>query len=363
MTLGEQGRRLASQLQIPRPRRSYCPGRVNLIGDHTDYNGGVALPMAVHLGTEILFEPDSSDLVTLKSDVETDGAEVQIRVPLDNIYLRKIQPIWARYVAGIVAAVRPRTGGWGLVKSNLPIGAGLSSSTSLSVAVALALGYEGPALELAKLCQTGEIAATGMQGGIMDQLVTASAVEGEALLIDFTDLSTRPVPVPEGIDFVVVHSGETRNLPMTAYAARRAECEAASFHLGPLGRVEPVGILGIPDPTLRRRARHVVTECDRVRWFARALTERDLIEAGRLMTASHQSLATDFEVSTPGLDDLVDRLVNMPGVYGARLTGAGFGGCVVALTDAGAIDPGFFSSQAWIVRPSNAAFVEDLSDE
>jgi galactokinase len=199
-----------------------------------------------------------------------------------------------------------------------------------------------------------------MQGGIMDQLVTTSAVEGAALLIDFADLSARPVLVPEAAEFVVVHSGQSRNLPVTAYAARRAECEAASYHLGPLGHVDPEAILGIPDPTLRRRARHVVTECDRVRWFARAMVAGDLGEAGRLMIASHQSLATDFEVSTPALDQLVAKLLEVPGVHGARLTGAGFGGCVVALTEPGALDPDDFPAGAWRVRASKAASVELL---
>jgi galactokinase len=360
MTSDEQQHQWASRLQVPPPRRSYCPGRVNLIGDHTDYNSGLALPMAVHLGTEVVFEPDSTDLVILRSDVEPEHAEVHVRVPLDHDTLHGIRPPWARYVAGIVASVRPRTGGWGQITTTLPVGAGLSSSASLCVSVALALGFEGTPSMLARLCQTGEQVATGVHGGIMDQLVTTSAVEGEALLIDFADLSTRPVPVPAGADFVVVHSGQTRNLPATAYEARRAECEAASYHLGPLGRVDPEAILGIPDRTLRRRARHVVTECDRVRWFARALTAGDLAEAGRLMTASHQSLATDFEVSTPVLDELVERLLKIPGVHGARLTGAGFGGCVVALAEPGALDPGSFATPAWRVRPSKAATVEEV---
>jgi galactokinase len=318
------------------------------------------MPMAINLGTDVVFQPDSSELVVMRSDTEEELAEVHVKIPLDHDYLRSVRPAWARYVAGMVAVVRPRTGGWGQVTTTLPVGAGLSSSAALCVSVALALGLEGSASLMAKICQRGEQEATGVQGGIMDQLVTTSAVEGAALLIDFTDLSARPVPVPDAAEFVVVHSGQSRNLPMTAYAARRAECEAASFHLGPLGRVEPEAVLGIPDSTLRRRARHVVTECDRVRWFADALASGDLKEAGRLMTASHQSLATDFEVSTPALDELVARLAEMPGVHGARLTGAGFGGCVVALTERGALDPADFPEGAWRVRASKAASVEQL---
>jgi len=357
MTTGEQAHDRAPELRVPPPRRSHCPGRVNLIGDHTDYNSGLAMPMAIDLGTDVVFEPDSSHLVVLRSDVEDDHAEVHVRIPLEHDVLSTIRPPWARYVAGIVAALRPRTGGWGQVTTTLPVGAGLSSSAALCVSVALALGFEGPTSRLAKVCQRGEEAATGVQGGIMDQLVTTSAVEGTALFVDFADLSAHPVGVPDDAEFVVIHSGQVRNLPATAYAARRAECDAASFHLGPLGHVGPEAILGIPDPTLRRRARHVVTECDRVRWFAQALVSGDLAEAGRLMTASHQSLASDFEVSTPVLDQLVEHLLGLPGVLGARLTGAGFGGCVVALTEPGALDLVEFTAGAWRVRASGAATV------
>ena len=345
---------------LPAPRRAYCPGRVNLIGDHTDYNGGLALPMAVDIGTTVVFEADEGHLVVLRSDQEEEHAEVHVRIPLDHAVLRGVQPRWARYVAGIVGAVRPRTGGWGQVTTDLPVGAGLSSSAALCVSMALALGFEGPSLRLARVCQRGEEAATGVQGGMMDQVVTTHAVEGSALLIDFADLAARPVRLPEGAEFVVVHSGQQRNLAATAYSARRAECEAASFHLGPLGHVGAETILGSPDATLRRRARHVVTECDRVRWFAQAMSSGDLAEAGRLMTQSHQSLASDFEVSTRALDELVAHLLGLPGVHGARLTGAGFGGCVVALCEPGALDPSSFTTPAWRVRAAGCATVEEL---
>jgi galactokinase len=360
MNTGEQGYDWSSELEVPPPRRSHCPGRVNLIGDHTDYNGGVAMPMAIDLGTDVLFEPDSSHQVVLGSNVQEEHAEVHVRTPLDHQTLRMLRPAWARYVGGVVAALRPRTGGWGQITTTLPLGAGLSSSAALCVSVALALGFEGPPSRLAQVCLRGEEAATGIQGGVMDQLVTTSAVEGTALLIDFSDLSQTPVKVPEGAEFVVIHSGQTRNLPTTAYAARQAECEAASFHLGPLGEIGPEAILGIPDPTLRRRARHVVTECDRVRWFAQALSSGDLAEAGRLMTASHRSLSMDFEVSTPVLDQLVEHLLEIQGVHGARLTGAGFGGCVVALTEPGALDPLSFATAAWRVHPAGAATVQPI---
>jgi galactokinase len=156
---------------------------------------------------------------------------------------------------------------------------------------------------------------------------------------------------------VVVHSGQARTLERSAYAARRAECEAASRGLGPLGRLRPGDGAAVPDPLVRRRARHVAGECERVRGVVAAFGAGDLVEAGSLMTASHRSLADDFEVSTPALDALVAWLVVQPGVFGARLTGAGFGGCVVALTEPGALDLDAVATPAWRVRAAGAATV------
>ncbi|MHB8593625.1 MAG: galactokinase [Acidimicrobiales bacterium] len=337
--------------------QAYCPGRVNLIGDHTDYHGGVALPMAIDLGTTVTFAADLGFRVVLRSEGEPEPADVDVHVPLEPEYLRTLQPTWARLVAGVVGAVRPSTGGRGSVETTLPVGAGLSSSAALEVALALALGFEAEPLTMARTCQRAEQAATGVRSGIMDQLVVSGAVTGNALLIDFADLTMVAVPFPPDVEVVVVHSGESRALERSGYATRRAECEAASFRLGPLGRLGPDEFLGLPDPLLRRRARHVVTECDRVRWFVEALRTGDLAEAGRLMTASHQSLARDFEVSTPVLDALVGHLVTTPGVLGARLTGGGFGGCVVALTEPGAVDLAALATPAWRVKPAAGAAV------
>jgi len=336
---------------------AYSPGRVNLIGDHTDYNEGLALPMAIDLGTTVYVEPADTARLLVRSDSEAGSADVAIDVPLDPDLLRRLQPPWARLVAATVAVVRPQCGGWATVTSTVPVGAGLSSSAALEVALALALGFEGPPLALARACQRAEHAATGVPSGLLDQLAVTGAVEGCALLIDFASNTTTTVAVPEDVEILVVHSGVRRALAHTAYAARRAECDAAAFRLGPLGRIEPEAAIALPDAVLRRRARHVVTECDRVRWFAQALEQHDLVEAGRLLRASHRSLAEDFEVSTPELDELVAELSAMPGVYGARLTGAGFGGCVVALSEPGAIDPATLGRPAWRVRPSAAARV------
>jgi galactokinase len=174
----------------------------------------------------------------------------------------------------------------------------------------------------------------------MDQLVSAAGVAGHALLIDCTTFVVEPVPLPDGVEVVVVHSGEPRQLDGTAYAERRAACEAVAARIGPLRDAEAEDVAGIEDAVLRRRARHVVTENDRVRAFVAALADRRLDLLGELLVASHASLRDDYEVSTAALDELVDRLVATPGVLGARLTGAGFGGCVVALAEPGAVREG-----------------------
>jgi len=308
--------------------RAFAPGRVNLIGDHTDYTGGWAMPMAVEWGTTVEVRRHGSRVELTSADVA--GSAV---IPLGVGEPRLVEPEWARYVAGVVAVVRPEQGAVGTVRTTLPIGAGLSSSAALEVAVALALGFDADPSSLALACQRAEHLATGVPSGAMDQMASICGLAGHALLLDCTSLDVTPVAVPAGVDVVVVHSGQSRALTGSLYARRRAECEAAAATVGPL-RNASAGDLHPLDGVLRCRARHVVTENRRVLDFAACLRVGDLRGAGRLMRASHRSLAEDFEVSTPALDALVDELSAMPGVYGARLTGAGFGGCVVALADA-----------------------------
>jgi galactokinase len=335
---------------------AFAPGRVNLIGEHTDYSGGLVLPMAIQLGTTIEWE-EGGDIVALTSPGFPPAA-----VPLTG---RPGAEGWERYVAGVVAVVHPHAGGKGTVTTSLPVGAGLSSSAALEVALALALGFSGPPLALAQACQRAEQQASGVPCGIMDQLASAAGVEGNALLIDCTTMKLTPVPVPDSVEVVVVHSGEDRELAGSAYATRRSEVEAATALLGaPLGSVTPVDVATIADPVVRRRARHVVTENARVREFVAALSAGDLTEAGGLMGASHASLRNDFEVSTPGLDALVGALTATPGVFGARLTGGGFGGCAVALAAAGrgsSVAEGY--RRAWTVRPSRGAHVRHRPDD
>jgi galactokinase len=322
-----------------------APGRVNLIGDHTDTTGGLVLPMAIDLATTVTGER-GGDCVVLVSTTEPHPAVI----PLDVDDPSAVRPAWARYVAGVVAELRPTVGFQGEVSTTLPVGAGLSSSAALEVAVALALGFDGTPVALARLTQRVEQRASGVPCGIMDQLSSAAGVDGSALLIDCHAETVTPVALPDGVEVRVVHSGESRTLAGSDYGERRAALEAAEAIVGPLRLIGDVAALdAIDDPVLHRRARHVVTENERVRRFASALGDGDLATAGALMAASHASLRDDFEVSTPGLDALVDRLAATQGVFGARLTGAGFGGCVVTLSEPGALDEG------WPVRPSAGA--------
>ena len=193
----------------------------------------------------------------------------------------------------------------------------------------------------------------------MDQLTSVCGRRGHALLLDCASLAVSPVALPEEIEVVALHSGRARGLAGSAYAARRAECEAAAAAVGPLRDATHADVACIRDPVLRRRARHVVTENGRVRAAAQAIAADDLTSAGAEMAASHRSLAEDFEVSTPALDALVDELLATPGVFGARMTGAGFGGCVVALTEPGVVVPDE-RRRGWVLRASAGASVEVL---
>jgi galactokinase len=322
---------------------------VTIIGDHTDYNGGLSLPMAIELATEVTFAPKpGSFLFGIDSD-QFPGRPVEIM-------LGDATPVppHAALAAALLRLQPPPSGGITRVTSTLPVGAGLSSSAAFSVALLLALGHDPDPLALAQDCQEAERSA-GAHVGLLDPLAIAGATAGHALHIDFATLETHPVPVPDEAAFVIVHSEAPRLLTHTPYASRRAECERAEQILGrPLGLCEIGDLSALPDPVLRRRARHVITECGRVREAERLLARGNLAALGTVMTEGQRSLADDYRVSVPVLDQLVEHLLSQPGVLGARMTGGGFGGCVLALCrpDSPALDPDSHEpGRSWRVSP------------
>ncbi|MBV8463436.1 MAG: hypothetical protein JO368_09085 [Acidimicrobiales bacterium] len=349
------------------PDPVFAPGRVNLIGDHTDYNAGVALPMAVQLGVTVTYVP------TDDAHLDVSSTELgRARVPLGGRWDADADraggtgadgdvsddglPPWARLIAAVADLARPESGGRVSISSSLPTGAGLSSSAALTVALARAFGVEGSPVDVARLCQAAEH-RIGAPVGLMDPWVCAGGRAGHALLLDFAATSARPVTLPAEAEWVVIDSGQPRSVRTSDYLERVAECEAATALIGPLGAATSDDLVGIRDARLRRRARHVVTECARVRTAAAALVAGDLPAVGQQMWASHRSLSSDFEVSTPELDELADELSRRPGVLGARLTGAGFGGCLVVLGRAGGVDASGLGRRSWRVSPSAGAYV------
>ena len=322
-----------------------APGRVNIIGDHTDYTGGLVLPMAIDLALTIVGRRGGSS-VELRSTEEPEPA----RVPLDIEDPATAVPFWARYVAGVVAVTRPAAGFAGRLSSTIPPGAGLSSSAALEVGVALATGFSGSVVELAQACQTAEKLASGVPCGIMDQLASAGGREGHAMMIDCHTLNIDYVPMPSDVEVVVIF-GHHRQLAGSPYAQRTQQCAAAEAIIGPLRLATLAAITRIEDPLVAMRAHHVISENQRVREFSAAMAKGDYRTAGDLMFDSHQSLRNNFETSTPEMDSLVSSLIVERGVFGARMTGGGFGGCVVALTEPGALADG------WHVKASAGAHI------
>lgn len=338
-------------------RIARAPGRVTLIGDHTDYNQGLSLPFAIDLATEATFTPrPGSFLIGVTSDQFAEPWEF----PLGEA---AAPPPQAALAAALVRLADPASGGSVVVTSTLPPGAGLASSASFSLALLLALGREGEPADLAGLCQEAEGAA-GSHVGLLDPLAILGAEAGHAILIDFATLGSRQVPLPEDAAFVLVHCGTSRELGASPYATRRAECDQAANHIGrPLGRCDMGDLSALPEPVLRRRARHVITECARVGEAERLLAGGDLKGVGALMREGHRSLAEDFRVSIPALDELVDQLARTAGVYGARMSGGGFGGCVIALCapDSPALEPARHAPRrAWRVSPAAGAQVRSI---
>jgi galactokinase len=324
-----------------------APGRVNLIGEHTDYNDGFVLPMAIDRAVWIAFEPRADRTVAVHS---LDMGEAAV-ASLDA--LRRDERGWFAYVQGVAWALAEGAGhrlaGWqGVVAGDVPIGAGLSSSAALEMATARAFaaasGLDWDPIAMARVGQRAENGWVGVQCGIMDQLAAAAGVAGHALLIDCRSLALQAVPLPPGTAVLVLDTGTRRGLAYSAYNERRAQCHAAARYFG-VPALRDVSLerfrerAGGLAPDIARRARHVIGENLRTVRAAEAMRRGDAAGLGAAMNASHLSLRDDFEVSTAELDAMVACAQAQGGCYGARMTGAGFGGCAVALVEASAAEP------------------------
>jgi galactokinase len=313
----------------------WAPGRVNMIGEHTDYSGGLVLPVAIDRGIELTARP--AERISLLSA----GEKVELSADGDG------EPRgWGRYVAAVAKELaelgRPAVGLEGIVEADLPSGAGLGSSGALEVVLALALcsvaDFELGRLELAQACRRAERRAVAVPSGILDQAASLLGREGHALLLDCGTLERRWVRLPRQLAILVVDSGERHAHETSGYARRRAELEAG-------------------DP---RRVRHVTAENERVRDTVEALERNDLHAVGAIFRASHASLRDDYEVSTDKLDAVVAAALEA-GAIGARLTGGGFGGSVVAVAERGSADAVLegtlarAGTQGWIVEASAGA--------
>ena len=314
-----------------------APGRVNLIGDHTDYSGGLALPFAVDLYTVVCAAPAQGPLRIASA---RQPGIVSIATP------ESPTGTWVDYVLGVMAGYRERgvalPGLDVFVDGDLPLGAGLSSSAALELAVA-AVVEEVTACPLsleerALLCQRAEHEWAGVPCGILDQFSIAFAQQGHLLRLDCRDQHVDRIPCPVELEFLVVDSGVRHDLSDGGYADRRCSVERAENALGlSLRNAELGAVNALPDPDLRSRARHVVTENARVNALVDAVRRGDIESAGEIMVASHRSLADDFAVSVPAMDHLVDRALDA-GALGARMTGGGFGGSVICLLRPGNSD-------------------------
>jgi galactokinase len=327
--------------------RYAAPGRINLIGEHTDYNLGFALPIALPQRTLVTFIPDRSDAIRVGSD----RAEGTAHIPLDSAPGGVTG--WAGYVAGVMWALRqagyPVSGGAMAITSDVEMGSGLSSSAALECAalgaIAAAAGVRIDAKEQARLAQRAENDYVGAPTGLLDQLASLFGKPSTALLIDFRDVTVAPVafdPEAGGVALLLIDSRARHSHAGGEYAARRASCERAAADLGAPSLRDvadrgPSVLAEVADPVDARRARHVLTENRRVVDFVAALSDSDFAEAGRIFTASHASMRDDFEITTEHIDLIADTAVGA-GALGARMTGGGFGGCVIALVPTDRVD-------------------------
>lgn len=321
------------------------PGRVNLIGEHTDYNDGFVFPMAIDRATWIALRPrDDKKVFAISADLE-DKQEFQL-----NNLNRPAKTDWIDYLIGVSWALQERgyslTGWDGVVTGDVPIGSGLSSSAALELATARAFyavsDFEWDAATMAKVGMSAENDWLGLKTGIMDQMISAAGIENRALLIDCRSLETSTAPLPSNSAVVILDTSTRRGLVDSKYNERCEQCETAAKHFG-VKALRDVDIDTFNqradelEPLIRQRARHIIFENDRTLRAKEAMNNSDPETLGQLMIESHISLRDDFEVSSDALDIIVDCANAEESCYGARMTGAGFGGCAVALVRADAV--------------------------
>lgn len=322
-----------------------APGRVNIIGEHTDYNDGYVLPMAIDLAVWVALRPREDRRVYLRSLEKQEPADFW----LNDIQHGKGH--WSEYVKGMAVMLQQAgyvLNGWeGVLTSDVPVGSGLSSSAALEMAVAMSFSavtsFPFDGVEMARLGQKSENEWIGANTGIMDQLVSANGMFGHALFIDCRDLTIEAIPLPEGTAIVVMDTMTHHKHAESGYNDRRASCERAAnilgkTHLRDVTYAELESCATVLDDVTFRRARHVVSENQRVLNAVRAMMDSDSTTLGLLMNASHASLRDDFEVTTDALDIMVKIAQEQDGCHGARMTGGGFGGCAVALVNSSKVE-------------------------
>jgi galactokinase len=359
-----------------------APGRVNLIGEHTDYNEGFVLPMAIDRAIWIALRPRQDGRVFIVSrDFESSGV-------FDLDALAKGEG-WLEYPKGVAHELQlagyPLKGWDGLIMGDVPEGAGLSSSAALELATARAFaavsGFEWDPPIMARLAQKAENEWVGVNCGIMDQMASAVSTAGHALFLDCRTLETQHVPMPAGVAVVVLDTSTRRGLVGSAYNERRSQCEAAARFFG-VRALRDVSVSEferrqdeIEDPAVMRRARHIITEDQRVLDAVRAMRAGEVARLGRLYNASHASLRDDLEVTNLALDQIVQAAQAQPSCYGARMTGAGFGGCAVALVRQETVDEfrqavsasyqqaSGLEAKIYVCQPSDGASAIDLPQD
>lgn len=323
-----------------------APGRINLIGDHTDYNDGFVLPMAIELGCWVATAENGRNLLR----IHTEDLQQFVEIPLDMLSRAQPRGNWSDYVVGVAlelvkAGVNLR-GQDLFIDSTIPIGAGLSSSAALEVATAFALMGDASIdrVELAKLCRRAENHFAGTPCGIMDQFIVIHGREGGAIKLDCRSLEYDPVQLPRGVAVAAVNTMVKHELGTSEYRHRQRDCDAAVDivsrkhpNVRALRDVTPEMLADLPEGAPLSRAKHVVGENMRVTAFVQAARQNNPSAMGKYMTQSHRSLKEDYEVSCPELDFLVESAMGLAGVYGSRMTGGGFGGCTVNLVDRGSL--------------------------